>query len=330
MEKGMPRQARLDAPGTLHHVIIRGIERRKIVDDRKDRENFVERVGRATSETRTSIYAWALMPNHAHFLLRSGQAGISTFMRRFLTGYAITYNQRHRRHGHLFQNRYKSVVCDENSYFAELVRYIHLNPLRANLVKTLSELDRYRYCGHSALMGRVKNEWHDRDYVLNWFGNKEGEAKKAYREFLRGGIAEGKRPELVGGGLIRSLGGWSEVKSLRRQRQTSLSDERILGSGDFVMKILQEADDNLKKQFSADERREKMKEVIEKICKKEGVNILELESGSRRSRVSQTRLQIVYRLIETYGIPLAEVARQVGVSASAVSKIITRKSNKST
>ncbi len=81
----MPRQARLDAPGTLHHIIIRGIEQRKIVDDRKDRENFVERVGRAASETKTSIYAWALMPNHAHFLLRSGQAGISTFMRRFLT-----------------------------------------------------------------------------------------------------------------------------------------------------------------------------------------------------------------------------------------------------
>jgi REP element-mobilizing transposase RayT len=323
----MPRQARLDAPGTLHHIIIRGIEQRKIVDDRKDRENFLERVGRAALETGTSIYAWSLMPNHAHFLLRSGQTGISTFMRRFLTGYAITYNQRHRRHGHLFQNRYKSIVCDENSYFAELVRYIHLNPLRATLVKALSELDRYRYCGHSVLMGRVKNEWQDRDYVLNRFGNKEGEARKAYRVFLKGGIAEGNRPELVGGGLIRSLGGWSEVKSLRRQGEGRLTDERILGNGDFVMKILQEADDKLKKEFSAEERREKMKEVVEEICKKEGVNIQELESGSRRSRVSEARLQIVCRLIETYGIPLAEIARQVGVSTSAVCKIITRKSS---
>ncbi len=111
----MPRQARLDAPGTLHHIIIRGIEKRKIVDDRKDRENFVERLARAASETGTSIYAWALMPNHVHFLLRSGRAGITTFMHRFLTGYAITYNQRYRRYGHLFQNRYKSVVCDERT-----------------------------------------------------------------------------------------------------------------------------------------------------------------------------------------------------------------------
>jgi len=326
----MPRQARLDAPGTLHHIIIRGIERTKIVGDRKDRENFVARLGHAASETRTSIYAWALMPNHAHFLVRSGPEGISMFMRRFLTGYAITYNLRHRRHGHLFQNRYKSVVCDENTYFAELVRYIHLNPLRAKLVKSLSELDRYRYCGHSALMGRVKNEWQDCDYVLNWFGNKEGEAKKTYREFLRGGIAEGKRPELVGGGLIRSLGGWSEVISLRRQRERKLTDERILGSGDFVRQILQEADDKLKNQFSADERKGKMKEVIQETCKNEGVNIRELQSGSRRGRVSQVRSQIACRLIETYGIPLAEVARQVGVSTSAISKIIKRQSNDST
>jgi hypothetical protein len=132
---------------------------------------------------------------------------------------------------------------------------------------------------------------------------------------------------LVGGGLIRSLGGWSEVKSLRRQGEGRLTDERILGSGDFVMKILQEADDKLKKQFSAEERREKMKEVIQKICKKEGVNIVELESGSRRSRVSEARLQIVCGLIETYGIPLAEVARQAGVSTSAECKKITRKSS---
>ena len=107
----MPRQARLDAPGTLHHVIVRGIEKRRIVDDRWDRGNFVSRMGEVASDTETVIYAWALMTNHAHILLRSGTHGLSKFMRRFLTGYAITYNRRHKRHGHLFQNRYKSIVC---------------------------------------------------------------------------------------------------------------------------------------------------------------------------------------------------------------------------
>ncbi len=124
----MPRQARLDSPGTLHHVIIRGIEKRRIVDDKVDQARLVQRMGDLSKETGTSVYAWSVMINHAHILLKSGIRGLSYFMRRFLTGYAITYNIRHRRHGHLFQNRYKSIVCDEDVYFRELVRYIHLKP----------------------------------------------------------------------------------------------------------------------------------------------------------------------------------------------------------
>ncbi len=118
----MPRQARLDAPGTLHHVMVRGIEKRRIVDDGKDRENFIARLDDAVTSTGMVIYAWALMPNHAHMLLRSGPQGLPAFMRRFLTGYAGDYNRRHRRHGHLFQNRYKSIVCEEDAYFRELQR----------------------------------------------------------------------------------------------------------------------------------------------------------------------------------------------------------------
>ena len=119
----MPRQARLDAPGTLHHVIIRGIEKKNIVTNQYDRKDFVERLGHLATETETGIYAWALLSNHAHLLLRSSDAGLSHFMRRLLTGYAINYNLRHKRHGHLFQNRYKSIICEEDTYFRELIRH---------------------------------------------------------------------------------------------------------------------------------------------------------------------------------------------------------------
>jgi REP element-mobilizing transposase RayT len=127
----MPRHARLDAPGTLHHVIIRGLERGAIVKDDGDRVAFVTRLGTVAQATGTALYGWALLPNHAHLLLRSGRAGHPHFMRRVLTGCAVTFTRRHKRVGHLFQNRYKSIVCEENVYFVELVRYIHLNPLRA-------------------------------------------------------------------------------------------------------------------------------------------------------------------------------------------------------
>ncbi len=202
----MPRQARLDSVGTLHHVMIRGIERRRIVDDEQDRRDFVLRLGKLARETLTSIYAWALMSNHAHILLSSGPQGLAKFMRRFLTGYAVSYNLRHRRHGHVFQNRYKSIVCEADSYFTELVRYIHLNPLRVKLVADLKELERYPYCGHGAILGAVKNEWQDRHSVLAQFGTREGDARGAYPRFVEEGVALGRRPELVGGGLVRSGG----------------------------------------------------------------------------------------------------------------------------
>jgi len=320
----MPRKARLDAPGTLHHVIVRGIEKRRIVNDVADRKNFVKRLGELAEATKTSIYAWALMTNHAHILLRSAEIGLSGFMRRLLTGYAISYNRRHRRWGHLFQNRYKSIICEEDAYFKELVRYIHLNPLRAKLVKSLEKLDRYRWSGHRVLMGKVKNEWQDCEYVLKWFGKKEGEAKKNYRNFVKKGIDEGRRPELVGGGLVRSLGGWSAVKALRRSGDRELSDERILGSGEFVERIFKEAEAKIKYQFSVRNQAEKMNEFIANVCKNESVSIEELKSGGRRREASRVRARIAIGLVKTYGLSLAEVARQLGITTSAVSRIIAR------
>ncbi|MBI2361082.1 MAG: hypothetical protein HYV04_19620 [Deltaproteobacteria bacterium] len=301
----MPRQARLDAVGTLHHVMIRGIEKRRIVDDEQDRKDFVLRLGKLASETATSIYAWALLSN-------------------LLTGYAVSYNLRHRRHGHLFQNRYKSIVCDADSYFSELVRYIHLNPLRVKLVADLKELERYPYCGHGVILGVVKSEWQERDSVLGQFGSRERDAKVAYRKFVAEGVELGRRAELVGGGLIRSLGGWSEVKSRRRRGQQELADERILGSGDFVERIIREAEARTQRQYSGKESDRKVEGLIAEECKKRKVSITELRSGSRRGKLPEVRPKVARKLVEGYGITLAEVARQVGVSTSAISKSLAR------
>jgi putative transposase len=107
----MPRKARIDSPGALHHIICRGIERRKIFIDNADKNNLVARLGRVISETQTPCYAWALIDNHFHLLLKTGNMPIATLMRKLLTGYAVSFNLRHNRTGHLFQNRYKSILC---------------------------------------------------------------------------------------------------------------------------------------------------------------------------------------------------------------------------
>ncbi len=117
----------------------------------------------------------------------------------------------------------------------ELVRYIHLNSLRAKIVKSLKDSDKYPYSGHSALMGKVPREFQNADYVMRLFRKKVPDARQAYRTYVEKGIAQGRRPELVGGGLIRSAGGWSVVKAMRRAQDHMKSDERILGDGDFTV-----------------------------------------------------------------------------------------------
>jgi len=320
----MPRGARLDAPGTLHHVILRGIERRDIVDDAADRDNFVTRMGSIALDTDTSIYAWALMTNHAHILLRSSDIGLPTFMRRFLSGYAVSYNRRHNRYGHLFQNRYKSIVCEEDPYFKELVRYIHLNPLRAGIVKEMAALDRYKWCGHSVIMNRHKNEWQEREYVLQWFGKREGEAKKSYRAFVKKGIDIGKRPDLTGGGLIRSMGSWSVVKAMRKLGVKEEGDGRILGSAEFVSEVIGQAEEKVKYQLPDEDLQKCIKEEIEQHCKKEKITPAMLRSGSRRNPLPKIRKTIALKLVNKYGVSLAETARQLGISTSGVGQIMKR------
>lgn len=181
----MPRQARLDSPGVLHHVMIRGIERTNIFRNDTDRNDFIDRLSSLLPETKTLCYAWAFMPNHAHFLFRSGPSGIAYLMRKLLTGYAVSFNRRHKRTGQLFQNRYKSIICQEEPYFLELVRYIHLNPVRAKIASTLSDLDRYPYSGHSALMGKKERPWQDTDSALGLFSSDLSKARKGCHSFTQ-------------------------------------------------------------------------------------------------------------------------------------------------
>jgi putative transposase len=240
----MPRGPRLDAPGALHHVMARGIEKRDIFADDHDRESLLLRLAHLVEEGALEVFAWALMPNHFHILLRTLHQPLSRSMRRLLTGHAVDFNRRHQRVGHLFQNRYRSIVCDEERYFLELVRYIHLNPIRRGIVPTVTELDVYPYTGHSVLMGRNRCRWQASAKVLRWFGSTRRRARSAYRAFVAAGIDAEPASDLSGGGLIRSAGGWAAVKELRRGREVFESDERILGTGQFVEAMLRDVSEN--------------------------------------------------------------------------------------
>ncbi|UCF72437.1 MAG: transposase [Deltaproteobacteria bacterium] len=316
----MPRQPRLDAPGTLHHVIGRGIERVKIFSNKADREDFLNRVEQLCRGGALIVYAWALMPNHFHVLVRTGRQPLSKSMRRLLTGYVINFNLRHKRHGHLFQNRYKSIVCEEDPYLLELTRYIHLNPLRAGMVKDMSALGRYPWTGHSVLVGKVKRVWQDTVTVLSYFGTRSKEAMLHYESFVRDGISQGRRPDLVGGGLIRTLGGWAQVLSMRRKGIRVASDDRILGSGEFVGNLISEVDKREKETLRLSSKLTDLATLGRKIAKDQGLLESDLRSGSRNRRVSRIRRLYCQLAVRKMGYPAAEVARYVGVSTSAVAR----------
>ena len=320
----MPRKSRIDAAGSLNHIIARGIDRSKIFEDPADKRNFLDRLANILEDTETRCYAWALIPNHFHLLLRTGNTPIATVMRRLLTGHALWFNRRHRRSGHLFQNRYKSVLCQENTYLLELVRYIHLNPLRARLVPNLSKLDRYSFSGHSVVMGRHSNNWQDADTVLRLFGENVAAARRQYRAFVEKGIALGKRDDLIGGGLIRSHGGWANVKAMRRAKIYEKADERILGDGDFVQKVLEKAEEKMNRRYALQAKGISLDRVAEQVAEIFNVPSSELWlPGKHRQRVRAKSL-LCYWANRDLGISMAKLSRQMKVSVMAISYAVQR------
>jgi len=320
----MPRKARIDAPGALHHIIVRGIKRQRIFSDDQDRDNFVKRLGDIVTETHTACFAWALIPNHAHILLRTGQAPLAAVMRRLLTGYAVSFNRRHRRHGHLFQNRYKSILCQEDTYLLELVRYIHLNPLRAKIVESLTESDQYPYSGHSALMGKVKRDFQDTAYVLQLFGRKVSAARKAYRAYVEKGIARGRRPELVGGGLVRSAGGWSAVKAMRRAQDHMKSDERILGDGEFTQAVLDRAQERLEERYRLKAQGYDLEKVIHRVSSELGIEPEQVWAAGKHRLTVKARSLLCYWAVRKLGFSATELSKKLGISQPSVSISVKR------
>ena len=257
-------------------------------------------------------------------MLRTGKVPIATVTRCLLTGHAGYFNKRHRRRGHLFQNRYKSNLCQEDTYLLELVRYIHLNPLRARLIKDFDLLKTYPYCGHSTLMGKVKRECQDIERVLKLFDERVRAARQRYHKFVENGLSMGRRKDLTGGGLIRSMGGWEADKSMRKANAFDKSDERILGDGDFVDQVLSIAQEQMEWKNIFISKGYNLKTVAERVS-----SVMELDlSGIWKTRNSRRRVAarslLCFWAVRELGISMTELSRGLNLSPSCVSQSVTR------
>ena len=256
------------------------------------------------------IYAWCFMCNHFHLAIQSGKTTLSEFMRSLLTGYAVNYNKRHKRRGYLFQNRYKSILCDKDEYLLSLIRYIHLNPVKARII-SFSQLKKYEWTGHREVVGKIEEALIERDEVLKFFGKTEETAKSAYEEFVKEGLRS--KEDFMGGGLIRSVGGLDKVLQMGKDERQCY-DERILGDGNFVERVLNEVEKekNPGKFKSLEELTERIS-ALYKIDKEKIINM-------KTKDVREPRSVLLFFATKYLGYCATEIGGLLGITQSAASK----------
>lgn len=297
--------------------MARGIERRKIFADNKDRVAFVQRLAEGLKTHQIKCYAWALMPNHIHLLLSPSGNPLTPFLHSLLTGYAVYFNRRHKRVGHLFQNRYRSILCQKERYFLELVRYIHLNPVRAGLVADRTELGRYPWSGHAALVGDRSREWQAVKEVLGYFGRTHKQAQVKYQEYMSEGEEQGAREELEGGGLRRSQKGWEQEAG-----SDQLGDERLLGESQFVAEVLEgqggrgRPGNRVSKTIWPAER------VMQMVCEHFGVAPSQLAAKWKSHRAGEAKAVLAYLWKAASGKNGSEIGRELGMTRAGAAYLI--------
>ena len=203
--------------------------------------------------------------------------------------------------------------------------YIHLNPIRAGIVRTLTELNNYAYSGHSVVMGRKRRPWQDVDYVLSYFGDTARRARKDYYSFVEAGLDQGRRNELTGGGLIRSLGGWTEVRKYGLKGQDHIkSDERILGESDFVTDILSKADEKFEHKYELKRLGYDLDQIAARVAEIYGIERDDIFLKGKQQERVKARSLFCFWAVRELGISLTELARRLGISVAGVGYSVER------
>lgn len=254
----MGRPLRLEFEGALYHITARGNERREIFRDDDDQIAMLEIISGAIKRYNLRVYAYVLMSNHYHMLLETVEANLIKVMHDIQTAYTQKFNHRHRRIGHLFQGRYKSILVDKDAYLLELSRYIHLNPVRAGIVKLPQD---YRWSSYRRYMGEKVDSWVDVDWLLGWF--EEGNTKRAsetYRAFVEDGMEQSKGEvfkDMWGGFVLGRVDYIKEIKGRMKEKVISVEMPREINR--FVGPRLEDIAQEVTRRFGVDKEELKQK-----------------------------------------------------------------------
>jgi REP element-mobilizing transposase RayT len=286
----MARKPRVEFEGAFYHVIARGNQRRDIFADDDDRVGYLERVEHYRRRYEFIVYAYVLMSNHVHLLVETGRVPLSKIMQGIQFSFTQHYNRRHGTVGHLFQGRYKAILCDRDAYLLELVRYIHLNPAR---VKHPQDPWKYRWSSHRCYLGGGSPVGLEAAFVLGQFGPSATQARRAYMKFMEEGLGVG-----------------------HVERFYETVDQRFLGDENFV----ERAEKMTAKQ---EPRRPKtsFQRLVKAVAAMHGVEAERLVDAGRGRRWVQARSLLVYVAREWGGLKAKDLGEQLHRDASMISRL---------
>jgi putative transposase len=284
----MARRTRIFASGLLYHVIVRGNQRRKTFHCVDDYKAYLDRLEKYRAKCHVRIYAYCLMPNHVHLLIETGATPLAKFMQGVQQSYTQYFNRSYRKVGHLFQGRYKAIICHRDKYLLALVRYIHLNPVRAKLA---TRPERYLYSGHHSYLTKGTANVVEIAPILKLLGGK-----KAYERFVLEGIGESHNEEYY-----------------------AVEDQRFLGQEGFGEEISRDAEEN------DDRKANKPIEVaFKEVARRVATTPELLRSKDRRWEISTKRAEAVAILVREYGYAVGAVAKYLGRDQANVSTMLSR------
>ena len=289
----MARKPRIHVPGGLYHVILRGNAGNAIFKEDQDYDRLCLLIQLGIEKYSHRIHAFCFMTNHIHLVIQVAHIPLSKIMHNLAFRYTQWINKRNNSTGHIFQGRYKAILVDAENYLLELVRYIHLNPVRAKLVTFPHE---YHWSSHNAYLGRDKLTWLSTDWVLSHFGDDYNLAKRRYEEFVIDAIGRAN----------------GKLFSARRV------DSRVLGDDDFLEKV-EEQD-----RRSDNKRKPQLNEIVSRVCLEYKIREDDLKGTSRNRELAYARGLVSYIASELGTRSLREVAEVFNRDPSALSKLVVK------
>ena len=293
----MARKPRIEYEGAFYHVITRGNQRQRIFKDKQDFQKYLEILSRYKDLYKYFLYSYILMNNHVHLLIETGEVQLSKILQGINQSYTMYFNKKYKTVGHLFQGRYKAILCDKDIYLLLLVKYIHLNPIRAKIVKSPEE---YLWSSHRNYTGRIKNDTIDIDRILRMFSENKSQARRLYKMYINDGIG------------------------IKREDIYRMADQRILGDEKFVERVIERTEEEIEQRKKRHEY--KLEEIAKVIEQAYGITLKHLRDKSKDREILKGR-KLMSLAAKGYGYKGQEIAKYLGKDPAVITRYLKEKNN---